>query len=81
MEEKNKSHWVAWLIVIAIIVVVGMWISGYNYAKKMVDDGSLSILTLSLTVKNMNAIKKSGYMYYVEHRTDYYKRLKELTTL
>ena len=58
---ENKGHLLVWIIIIAIIVVVGMWVSGYSDAKRMVEEEALSILTLNLKVNNMNSIKKSGF--------------------
>ncbi len=82
-EEKTpvrKTNWWVWLIVLILAVVVGIWYSGYHSAKEMVENGYLNMITLSVKVNNMNALKKSGFMYYVENRTDYNQRLKELTT-
>ena len=70
-----------WLIIITLAVVVGIWFSGYNSAKTMVNECSLNLITLSIKVKDMNSIKKSGFMYFVEHKTDYNQRLKDFTSL
>ena len=79
--REKKRHWFVWLIVIAIIVIGGIWFDGYISADKMVNEGSLSMITLSIKVKDMNAIKKSGFMFYVEHNTDYNQRLKEFNSI
>ena len=78
---EKKRHWFFWLIIIAIVVIGGIWFDGYNSASKMVNDGSLSMITLSIKVKDMNAIKKRGFMFYVEHNTDYNQRLKEFNSI
>ena len=66
------------IIVIAVLVVGRIWFSGYNYAKKLVNDEAASLLTISYVVEGMNDIKKSGFMYYMENKTDYNSKLKTL---
>lgn len=68
------------LIVVVAIIVVGTWFSGYNYAQKLVGDKAASLVTVNYVTESMNTIKKSGFMYYIENRTDYNQQLKNLTT-
>jgi hypothetical protein len=69
---------ITWIIVIAIVVIGGIWISGYSEASKLVNEGNASILMLSIKANGMNGLKKSGFMFYLEHNTDFDSRLKDL---
>ena len=63
------------IVVIALIVLGWIWVSGIIEAKQLVESGNASLLTVSIMTANMNGIKKSGFMFYMENFTDYKSKL------
>lgn len=70
---------IIWIIIIVAIVLAAIWISGYREASNLVNNGGASLLSVSFMVSTMNGIKKSGFMFYMEHNTDYKSKLSSLT--
>ena len=83
-ERKDKTIRTVLIIVLIIVLVIvivftGIWFSGFYEAKQMVNSGSLSILTYYLKVNNMSGIKKKGFVFYVEKKTNYLEMVNEFT--
>ena len=67
------------IVVIALIVLGWIWVSGIIEAKQLVESGNATILTVSIMTANMNGIKKSGFMFYLENFTDYKTMMRYFT--
>lgn len=75
----KSSTLITILLIVVAVIVFCIWYSGYKYAEELVREKGASLLSISYITEGMSSLRKSGFMYYMEHKTDYNQKVKSLT--